>query len=401
MVSIQDIREAQSILQGVSIVTPLDHSRTLSELSHNDVYLKLENLQRTGSFKIRGAYNRLSHLPGDMRSRGVIAASAGNHAQGVAEAARLLNMPCTIVMPAAASFSKVQATRGYGAKVVLFGDSYDDAFIRATQLRDDEGSVLIHAFDDEQVIAGQGTIGLELLDSLPDIDAVLVPVGGGGLLAGIATAVKSIRPGVRVFGVQASGAASFRASFEQHSLRALEHVATIADGIAVKRPGNITWDIGSRLAEDVLVVEEEEIARAMVFLLERMKVLSEGAGATGVAALLSGRFPLTDKRVAVILSGGNVDMSLLSRLIEHGLAAAGRRARIVTILVDRPGALSRLLRTVAECGANISSVEHHRFTRSLVIGQVEVQLEVETRDTEHLAYLCDQFSQAGYTFEID
>ena len=401
MVSLQDIQKAQSTLRGVSVVTPLDRSRTLSELTRNEVYLKLENLQRTGSFKIRGAYNRLANLPEDARAHGVIAASAGNHAQGVAEAARMLNMPCTIVMPAAASLSKVQATRGYGAKVVLFGDSYDDAFIHATQLRDADGATLIHAFDDEQIIAGQGTIGLEILEALPDVDAVLVPVGGGGLVAGVATAIKALRPEVAVYGVQAAGAASFRASFEQHALTALEHVATIADGIAVKRPGKITWDIARRWLEDILVVEEEEIARAMVFLLERMKVLCEGAGAAAVAALLADRFPLTGSRIAVILSGGNVDMSLLSRLIEHGLAAAGRRARIVTVLVDRPGALSRLLRTVADSGANITSVEHHRFTRSLIIGQVEVQLEVETRDLEHLAHLCDQFSQAGYTFEID
>lgn len=401
MVSLQDIQKAQSTLHGVSVATPLDRSRTLSELTKNEVHLKLENLQRTGSFKIRGAYNRLASLPADARARGVIAASAGNHAQGVAEAARMLNIPCTIVMPAAASLSKVQATRGYGARVVLFGDSYDDAFIHATQLREASGATLIHAFDDEQIIAGQGTIGLEILAALPDVEAVLVPVGGGGLVAGVATAIKALRPEVAIYGVQAAGAASFRASFERRALTALEHVGTIADGIAVKRPGNITWDIAQRSLEDILVVEEEEIARAMVFLLERMKVLCEGAGAATVAALLAGRFPLVGRRVAVILSGGNVDMSLLSRLIEHGLAAAGRRARIVTVLTDRPGALSRLLHTVADCGANITSVEHHRFTRSLIIGQVEVQLEVETRDLEHLAQLCDKFSQAGYAFEID
>lgn len=400
IISLSDIEAARETLRDICEVTPLDHSDTLSRLSRNAIYIKLENLQRTGSFKIRGAYNKIASLDPAARAAGVIAASAGNHAQGVAYAARMLGIPCKIVMPAAASLSKVQATRGYGADVLLYGENFDEAFARAEELRTQTGMTFIHAFDDPQVIAGQGTIGLELLEQMPDLDAIVAPIGGGGLISGVALAVKSIRPDIRVYGVEAAGAACFRASLDARALTELPSVSTIADGIAVKRPGRLTWETVQSLIEDVITVEDEEIARAMVILLERCKVVSEGASAAGVAAAITQRLPFTEQKVAVILSGGNVDVSLLSRIIEHGLVAAGRHVRFVTTLPDRPGALSGLVGTVADCGANIVSIEHHRLSQALVLGNVEVQLSLETRNQAHIDDVCAAFARRGYEYVI-
>lgn len=400
MIGFADIEAAAARLSGISEVTPLDHSRTLSHACGADVYIKLENLQRTGSFKIRGAYNRLATLPVAERSRGVIAASAGNHAQGVAFAAKAMGVPCVIVMPAGASLSKVEATRDYGADVVLCGESYDDAHARAREMAEEDGLTFVHAFDDEMVMAGQGTVGLELLRQMPDLDAIVVPVGGGGLIAGIAIAARAIRPGIRIYGVEAAGAACFRASLDKGERTRLENVATIADGIAVKLPGALTWEIVRTQVDDVVTVEDEEIARAMVLLLERMKVVSEGASAAAVAAVLARRLPLTGSRTAVVLSGGNVDVSLLSRIIEHGLVAAGRYIRFSTTLSDRPGALSALLAAVAESGANVVSVEHYRLGEKLVLGQVEVELAVETRNRAHIGELWARLTTLGYSYTV-
>jgi len=399
-VSLDDVKNARQRLAGIIEVTPLDYSRTLSQMCGNTVYIKLENLQRTGSFKIRGAYNKIATLTAAERARGVIAASAGNHAQGVACAAKMLGIPCMIVMPAAASLSKIEATRGYGADVTLVGDSFDDAYAYARDVAAANGSVFIHAFDDELIMAGQGTVGLELMEQEPQLDAILVPIGGGGLISGLAAAVKAIRPQTQVIGVEAAGAASFTAALAQRHVVTLERVATIADGIAVKRVGEHPFAQGAALIDHVLTVEDEEIARAMVFLLERCKVVSEGASAAAAAALLTGKVALRDKRIAVVLSGGNVDVHFLSRIIEHGLVAAGRYTRFVTTLSDRPGALSALLADIAACGANVSYVEHHRLGQSLVIGQVEVQIGVETRNTEHIGQLCDQLKEHGYDVSI-
>ncbi|MHB1627019.1 MAG: threonine ammonia-lyase [Bacilli bacterium] len=399
-ITLDAIREARERLQPVIERTPLDYSQTLSQLTGNHIYLKLENMQRTGSFKIRGAYNKMSTLEKRERTAGVIAASAGNHAQGVAYAARMLGVPCVIVMPEAASLSKVEATRGYGAQIVLHGQSYDDAYAKACELKDDTGMTFIHAFDDERIIAGQGTLGLELMEQLPDLDAIVVPIGGGGLIAGIAIAAKAINPAIQIFGVEASGAACFRTSLDRHELTSLHSVSTIADGIAVKRPGALPWETVRQLVDDVWLVEEEDIARAMVLLLERSKVLSEGAGAAAVAGVMRGNLPWRGKKAAIVLSGGNVDVMLLSRIIEHGLVAAGRHVRFVTMVPDLPGSLASLVTAVAQAGANIVSIEHHRLGQALVLGQVEVELAAETRNEAHIHELCDRFRALGYEFQM-
>lgn len=399
-VTFSDIQAAASRLASVIDTTPLDRSQTYSQLSHNHIYLKLENMQRTGSFKIRGAYNKISALAPDERSRGVIAASAGNHAQGVAYAARLLNIPCTIVMPKMASLSKVEATRRYGAEIVLHGQSYDDAYAKAKELQEETGFTFVHAFDDPDVIAGQGTIGLELLEQNQHLDAIVAPIGGGGLISGIAIAAKAIKPDIKIYGVEASGAACFRRSLDAGDITTLDTVSTIADGIAVKRPGNLTYDTVKNLVDDVFIVEDEAIARTMVMLMERSKVVSEGASASALAAILTNHLPFENKHVAVVISGGNVDMMLLSRIIEHGLVAAGRHARFVTTLPDRPGSLANLVAAVADVGANIVSIEHHRLGQSLILGHVEVDMAVETRNEEHIEELRQRFLTLGYSFQM-
>ncbi len=392
----KDIQDARLRLADIIELTPLDFSHTLSTLSNNQIYMKLENLQLTGSFKIRGAYNKMATLTAEEKAHGVVAASAGNHAQGVAYAAKLMGAPCTIVMPTVASLSKVEATRRYGATIVLYGQTYDEAYAKALDIQRETGGTYIHAFDDEKVIAGQGTIGMELLEQAPDLKAIVVPVGGGGLISGIAIAAKSLRPDIRIIGVEANGAAAFKHSLAVGHIEELNSVATIADGIAVKRPGALTFAAVSKYVDDVVLVEDEEIARAMVVLIERSKIVSEGASAAVVAAAITGKLPFTGKKTALVLSGGNVDVLLLSRIIEHGLVAAGRHLRFVTTLPDRPGALVNLLTTLAETGANIVSIEHHRLGQALGLGQVEVQLAAETRNWEHIEELKSKLHHSGY-----
>ncbi len=399
-VSLKEIQEARIRLVDIIETTPLDFSNTLSKLSDNQIYLKLENLQRTGSFKIRGAFNKMSMLTEVEKSRGVIAASAGNHAQGVAYAAKWMGVPCTIVMPAVASLSKVEATRGYGANIVLHGQNYDEAFAKAQELKEASGATYIHAFDDEMVMAGQGTIGIELLEQLPDLEAIVVPIGGGGLISGIAIAAKTLKPDITIIGVEAKGAAGFKQSLLANRIEELSHVATIADGIAVKKPGVLTFAAVSSFVDDVVLVDDEEIARAMVVLIERSKVVSEGASAAGIAAAITKKLPFENKKTAIVLSGGNVDVLLLSRIIEHGLVAAGRHIRFVTTLPDRPGALVNLLTTVAATGANIVSIEHYRLGQAVNLGQVEVQLAAEMRNWAHIEELKDKLHQSGYELQL-
>ncbi|KUO96666.1 threonine dehydratase [Ferroacidibacillus organovorans] len=399
-ITIEEIRQAQNLLAGVCERTPLDFSHRLSELAKRPIYLKLENLQRTGSFKIRGAYNKIQRLSREAKEVGVIAASAGNHAQGVAFAAHALNIPCHIVMPSGAPLSKVEATRSYGATVTLHGADFDAALVHACALQKETGMTFISAFDDDDIIAGQGTIALEILDQQPDLESVVAAIGGGGLISGIAIALKALKPSIKIYGVEASGAACVTASLAAGYITSLDHVSTIADGIAVKRPGVRTFEAIRNYVDDVVCVDDEEIARAMVVLLERCKVVSEGASAAAVAAVITDKLPKSTDKTAVILSGGNVDVSFLSRIIEHGLSAAGRFARYVTKIPDRPGSLMVLLRAVAETGVNIVSIEHHRLGSAMTLGQVEVQLSVETRDLAQIKELSDRLSRLGYLFSI-
>ena len=398
-VTIADIWEAYKLLKPQLHHTPLAPSRTLSDITGAKIYLKAENMQRSGSFKVRGASYKLSRLSKEEYSHGVIAASAGNHAQGVAIAAAQYNIPCTIVMPETAPLAKVTATQGYGAEVVLDGFTYDDAYQYCLELQQQTGATFIHAFDDPDVIAGQGTLGLEMLSDLPDADALIVPIGGGGLIAGMTIAARALRPSIKIIGVQAAGAAGCRASLDAGELRTLPSIATIADGIAVKRPGMLTFPIIQNLVDDVVTVNDEEIIGAVLLLMERSKMLVEGAGAAGVAAMLSGVVKLEGKRVLVPLTGGNIDINLVGRFIEHGLAAAGRYFVIHTRLTDRPGELMRLLVIISEMRINVIDVRHQRISSRLPIMQREETLTLETRDRAQCEQLLQRLRSAGYIVE--
>ena len=398
-VTIADIWKAHKLLKPYLHHTPLAPSRTLRDLTGADIYLKAENMQRSGSFKVRGASYKLSRLSKEEYCKGVIAASAGNHAQGVAIAAAHYDIPCTIVMPETAPLAKVTATQGYGAKVVLHGFTYDDAYQHCLELQEQSGAAFIHAFDDPDVISGQGTLGLEMLSDLPDADALVVPIGGGGLIAGIAIAARALRPDITIIGVQAAGAASCRVSLNANELHTLPAITTIADGIAVKRPGALTFSIIQRLVDDVVLVDDEAIIAAVLLLMERNKMLVEGAGAVGVAALLSGAINLQEKKVLVPLTGGNIDINLVGRFIEHGLAAAGRYFVIHTRLTDRPGELMRLLSIIAEMRINIIDVRHQRISNRLPIMQREETLTLETRDRAQCEELLQRLRAAGYLVE--
>ena len=398
-VSIADIWQAHKFLKPIIHHTTQAPSRTLQAMTGAEIYLKSEHMQRGGSFKVRGASYKISRLSEEQRQAGVIAASAGNHAQGVAIAAAQYRIPCTIVMPENAPLAKVTATQGYGAQVVLHGATYDDAYQRCLELQEELGATYIHAFDDPDIIAGQGTLGLEMLNDLPDADAIVVPIGGGGLISGIAIAAKALRPNITVIGVQAAGAASTRAALDAGELRTLPAITTIADGIAVKRPGELTFEIIRQLVDEVVVVEDEAIIGAVLFLMERNKMLVEGAGAVGVAAFLSGTLRLPGKKVLVPLTGGNIDINLVGRFIEHGLAAAGRYFVIHTCLVDRPGELMRLLEIIADMRINVIDVRHQRISSRLPIMQREETLTLETRDRAQCEQLLDRLRAAGYVVE--
>ena len=395
-VTLKDIVQAQELLKGVIHKTLLDKSHTFSEMTGAEVYLKLENLQKTGSFKIRGAYHKIRSLTDKERRCGVIAASAGNHAQGVAYGARAAGIKATIVMPEQAPLAKVMATRSYGAEVVLAGSVYDESFQKALELQKVSGQVFVHAFNDEAVIAGQGTIGLEIVDDLPDIGAIVVPVGGGGLIAGIAAAVKARAPHVKVIGVQAKGASAMYLSKQAHELKGTASAVTIADGIAVKTPGDLTFSIIDKYVDDIVVVDDESIAAAILMLLERSKLMVEGAGAVSLAALLQGLTPVKGK-VAAVISGGNVDVNFISRIIERGLVKAGRRVKLSTYILDRPGELQRLLAVVAELQANVINIYHDRLEQNVPIGESVVELRLETRDALHTDAIVGSLRKKGYS----
>lgn len=398
MITRSDVQEAADRVRGRVVHTPCTPSEPFGEMFGGHAWFKFENLQRTGSFKERGAVNRMLALDGEERARGVIAASAGNHAQAVAFHAARLGTPATIVMPERTPLTKVSNTRQYGARVVLHGSIYDEAMEEALRLRDEAGSTLIHPFDDPRIIAGQGTIGLELLEQVPDLDTVVVPVGGGGLISGIAVALKEQRPGIRVVGVEAATVAAASASRAEGKRVTVPGAETIADGIATRTIGEHTFPIIERYVDDLVTVDEEEIASAILLLLEREKTVTEGAAAVSLAAVLGGRITkLAGQNVVMMLCGGNIDMNLLSRIIERGQMGDGRMARLKVRLSDRPGGLAGLTRLLADRGANVVQLDHRRGTGEIWVTEAEVALTLETRGREHVREVLDALRTAGYT----
>ncbi|OYR42794.1 threonine ammonia-lyase [Halorubrum sp. Ib24] len=401
MLSLSDVHEARERVDGVARHTPLERSRTFSEMSGADVRLKLENFQRTGAFKIRGAMNRIATLSDAEREAGVVTASAGNHAQGVALAAQRAGVDATVVMPKFAPVSKVKATRGYGASVRLEGVDYDEAQAYAHKLERAEGRTYVHAFDDPVVMAGQGTLGMEIVDDCPELDTVVVPIGGGGLISGVAVAVKEQLSDVRVVGVQAEGAASAAKSLEAGEVREIDSVDTIADGIATRSVGEETLAVMAEYVDEVVTVDDREIALALTLLLERSKTLVEGAGAVALAAVLSEAFEYDDgETVVAALCGGNIDLNRLGTVIRRGLVQMGRYLKITVDLKDRPGELERVSSIVARTGANVYAVHHDRTSRDVAVNAAELELELETDDAEHAADIVDALEADGYDVEI-
>lgn len=398
--TLDDVRQASQALAGVIYSTPVQESAYVNDMVGSRVFFKLENLQRSGSFKLRGAYNRIRKLsPGALKT-GVVAASAGNHAQGVALAAGLVGTTALVFMPKGASLTKVEATRRYGAEVRLYGETFDEAFEEAERTAAAQGRVLIHAFDDPDIIAGQGTIGLEILAEHPRLKMVVVPVGGGGLISGIAMAVKEINPRITVIGVQAAGADAMAVSHRAGFIQPAAAVHTIADGIAVKRPGRLTYAMIEQYVDDLVTVEEQDISRAILLFLERSKLLVEGAGAVGLAALLAKKIRPGRDGLATVVSGGNIDVTLLNRIIEKGLVEEGRQLHLKTVIGDRPGQLVRLLQRVAALQANVIRVEHERWSPYLSPADVSLELVLETRNQQHIDEIVACLEGDHYQVEV-
>jgi len=393
----KEIEQAAARLRNVVHQLPVSTSRTFSEMTGSELYLKYENQQKTGSFKVRGAYNKIAALiERGEKPVAVVASSAGNHAQGVAFAATELGIQSTIVMPRSTPIAKVSATEGYGARVVLHGDCYDDAYDKALEIQRESGAVFIHPFDDEDVIAGQGTIALEILRDIPNVDMVLIPAGGGGLLAGMAYCLKEVNPRVQVVGVQAEGAGAIAESFRAKELVSVENIHTIADGIAVKSPGKITHDIIAQYVDDVVTVSDEEIASAILLLLERTKQVVEPAGAASLAAALNQKVELAGKKVVCVLSGGNIDVSFIHRIVEKGLVTRGRQIKFKTRMLDTPGSLEHFSRIVAGCGANIIMIQHDRLEASLQLDEAILHVACEVSGMEHAQQLLRMLEKSGY-----
>ena len=394
MLTLDNVYQASFALKGVARVTDL--IRAPKMFPDDEVFLKTENLQNTGSFKLRGAYYKISRLTDEQKAKGVIACSAGNHAQGVALAASRQGIDALICLPEGAPISKVEATRSYGAKVELVKGVYDDAYSRALEIVKETGRTMIHPFNDEDVIAGQGTVGLEILQQLPETDQVVVPVGGGGFISGVAFTMKKLRPSIKVYGVQASGAASMLVSHEQHHIETLSSVNTIADGIAVKSPGNLTFSLTEQYVDEIVTVSDDEIAVAILDLMEKQKLVSEGAGAVAVAAALSGKIPLKGKKTALIVSGGNIDVTILSRVIDRALIKEGRIADITVELIDKPGQLVEVSSIVAEKGANVIGVFHDKYGNEANINNCTLRVRMETRNHEHIEEIKKALADAGF-----
>jgi threonine dehydratase len=382
-VTLEDILEAQKLIAGKVKRTHLDYSSTLSRLMDCSVYLKYESMQRAGSFKIRGAYNKIAHIPEDKRRKGVVAVSTGNHAQGVAYSASMFGIPSTIVMPTGAPLPKVQGTREYGGKVVLHGDSFEDAFKKAKEIQEKEGLTLVHAYDDPFVLAGAGTVGLEILEDLPDVDLVICPIGGGGLISGVSTAIKGRKPDTRIIGVQAKEMDAAHRSFKEGKLVKGMKAYTIANGLAIKSPSELTFSIIKKMVDDVVTVAEEEIAEAILFLIEKSKSVVEGAGAVALAALFNGGLARKGENVVLVLSGGNIDITMLGKIITQGLIKAGRYVEVEIEIEDGVGKLNSVLKTIKDVEANVTSINVDRYSPRLKFGNVLVELALETKGRKH------------------
>lgn len=397
--SFDDIVASQSIQGSVIRKTPMELSATFSQMTDSKIYLKSECLQKTGSFKVRGAYAKICSLSKEEKKKGVVAASAGNHAQGVAFASALEHIPCTIVMPVNASPAKVAATRAYGANVVLDGTIYDESWAKALEIADKTGGQIIHAFDDQKVIAAQGVIGLEIMQDLPDVDEIYLPVGGGGLAAGVLRAVKTKKPNVKVIGVQSSAFPAMKNSLDAGKLESVEGMQTIADGISVKKPGEFTFEIINELIDDIVLVDDSQIVKAMFLLMERTKMVVEPAGAVSLAYLLDKK-PAKGKKVVSILSGGNVDMYLLGQIVAKGLTEMGRMVKIFVLLTDKPGALKEVVDQISSLSVNIVEVVHDRLSSSIPAGTAGVTLSLETEDQKHAEKLISYLKERNIQFKI-
>lgn len=393
MLTIEEVYNAAKVLKDVARHPHLVPCKVVDDAQ---IYLKPECLQHTGSFKLRGAYYKISQLTPEEKSRGVIACSAGNHAQGVALGATHNGIKALICLPAGAPISKIEATKGYGAEVCLVPGVYDDAYAKAIELRDKYGYTFVHPFDDPKVIAGQGTIGLEIIEEMPDVDAIVVPIGGGGLISGIAFTVKTLRPDIKVYGVQAQGAPSMEESLKKQRITRLPSVSTIADGIAVKEPGVNTFDICSKYVDEVVTVSDDEIAAAILYLVEKQKLVSEGAGAVPLAAVMAGKLPVKGKKVVCMVSGGNIDVNMLNRVITRGLAVDGRLSTLTIDLADKPGQLSGVCNIIAEQGGNVITVTHERVGSHHQINGCTIRIELETRNHDHIKQICKALSDKGY-----
>ncbi|MBE6538688.1 MAG: threonine ammonia-lyase [Ruminococcaceae bacterium] len=394
MMTLDNVYKASYALKGVIRKTDIIHAPKLRPDAQ--IYLKTENLQITGSFKVRGSYYKMSKLSEEEKARGVIACSAGNHAQGVALSAKKNGIKAVICLPDGAPISKVEATKSYGAEVCLVEGVYDDAYKKALQLRDEKGYTFIHPFNDEDVIAGQGTIALEIAEQLPDLDAVIVPIGGGGLIAGVAYTIKMLNPNVKVYGVQASGAPSMANSVRDGKIETLESVSTIADGIAVKCPGDLTYELCRKYVDNIVTVTDDEISAAILALMEQHKLVTEGAGAVAVAAAMFGKVDIAGKKVVCLLSGGNIDVTILSRVIKRGLLMSGRSAQLMIELVDKPGQLKNVSRIIADLGGNVTSVHHERANEGSDVNGCYLRIILETRNFEHIEQIKKALSDFGF-----
>lgn len=394
MLTLDNVYRASYVLRDVVRKTDVIYAPKLAP--NTELYLKTENLQITGSFKVRGSYYKMSRLTAEEKSRGVIACSAGNHAQGVALSAQKNGIKAVICLPDGAPISKIQATKSYGAEVCLVEGVYDDAYKKALSLRDEKGYTFIHPFDDEDVIAGQGTIALEIADQLPDLDAVIVPIGGGGLISGVAFTLKSVNPNIKVYGVQASGAPSMYNSVKDREIEELSSVSTIADGIAVKKPGTLTYDICSRYVDEIVTVTDDEISAAILALMEQHKLVTEGAGAVAVAAAMFGKLDLAGKKTVCLLSGGNIDVTILSRVIKRGLLMSGRTCQLMIELADKPGQLKNVSRIIADLGGNVISVHHERANEGADVNGCYLRIVLETKNFEHIGQIKKALTDFGF-----